>query len=114
MILYFDKDGTPMETLEWAKKFEDFMYRIVSQDMVGKYLISTVWLGLTYSSLSLPVGTFETMIFDRESMRPAHDLYCERYNTLDEAKIGHLHSVAMVREAEGINGTVDNPTRLDN
>ena len=54
------------------------------------------------------------MIFDRESMRPAHDLYCERYNTLDEAKVGHLHSVAMVREAEGINGTVDNPTRLDN
>ena len=48
MILYFDKDGTPMETLEWAKKFEDFMYHIVDQDMVDKYLISTVWLGLTY------------------------------------------------------------------
>lgn len=46
MILHWDKDGTPLETLEWAHKFEDYDYRFVGHDQVGPYRISTLWMGM--------------------------------------------------------------------
>jgi hypothetical protein len=48
MSLYFDRDGFPISGEQWGSLHNDFKYKIVMQDEVGGWLISTVWLGLDH------------------------------------------------------------------
>lgn len=96
--MYYDKDGSPMALLDWAKKFEDREYQRVARDlvMVGPqtYLVSTVWLGMDHGAMfgaSLP-HIFETMVFegnDPDSPSRPLDELTERYSTLEDALAGH-------------------------
>jgi hypothetical protein len=108
MKLHLDKDGNPLDTLEWAALFEDEEYKRIGlsaypalEDLAaGDELnaepvatISTVWIGI---NLQYGVGDpliFETMIFggrwDQEQMR---------YATEAQALEGHQRVVEDLRE----------------
>lgn len=63
--------------------------RIVARDVVGKVLISTVFLGLDHSfGNSGPPILFETMVFPNH-VKHLHETHCQRYATWDEAEAGH-------------------------
>lgn len=40
-----DKDGRPLELLEWAQLYEDTEYRTVAETQVGDALVRTMWEG---------------------------------------------------------------------
>lgn len=71
--------------------------RIVKQEHVmqnGKeYFISTVDLGLDHSFGEGKPLYFETMIFEKDS---SHDLYCDRYETREEASKKHKELVERI------------------
>ncbi len=101
--MYYDRQGKEMTLLEWGSKFEDMDYKIVRQDNIDRWFISTVWLGLNHSFFrKQPPLIFETMIFldkgykEYESDDPLH-LYQERYSTEEEAIKGHEEALALCR-----------------
>lgn len=82
------------DMLIWAEQFENVSARRVGQDQVDSASVSTVFLGLDHSfGLGGPPQWFETMIFGGD-----HDGWQDRYATWDEAKAGHEHVVAALRE----------------
>jgi hypothetical protein len=99
VILYYDRDGAPLDTVwEWAALVEDREYVIVQQDTLerGENIVevSTIWLGLNHnwSGIGPPI-IFETMVFTDEEITDQH-----RYSTEEEARLGH----AGVLEMEGL------------
>jgi len=94
---YFDRQGNPMELLEWGRKLEDHEYKRVRKTTLpdGKW-VSTVWLGLDHNLLLRgPRAIFETMVFESEG---GADCDMERYSTEEEAIAGHE---AMVKKFGG-------------
>ena len=81
---YYDRYGKPIDLMAWAKLHNNAKYKIVQQDRVLDMFLSTVWLGLDHSFGSGPPLIFETMLFNA-----GEEEYCERYSTLEEAKVGH-------------------------
>ena len=102
MILHWDKDGTPLETLEWAHKFEDYDYRFVGHDWVGPYRISTLWMGTPptgwwfvpeeFQADGVTPPVFETAVFRgrEEQLRIPHF-------TEAEALERHLQVIGLLR-----------------
>lgn len=43
---YFDRQGNPISLMEYGEKFEDLTYKIVKQERIGEYFVSTVWTGI--------------------------------------------------------------------
>ncbi len=82
----FDKQGDPITLEQWGKLMNDRDYKIIKQEDVGKYWISTVWIGLNYSwDEKAPPLIFETMVFTNDK----DEQECERYSTEQEALKGH-------------------------
>lgn len=78
-MVYRNKLGRIIEADELEILLRYNEYRIIKQDEVGPYLISTVWLGV-------PVGEayFETMVFEGDD-----SVEFFRYCTIKEAEEGH-------------------------
>lgn len=118
LVRYFDREGRPITREQWSNASEDRKYKVLKQETVGVYWISTVWLGLNHnhSGRGRP-QIFETMVFeqgpsDRETREiyqglrtltdtedefgysAWRDLECERYATEAEALEGHARIVA--------------------
>lgn len=91
-----------MENLEkyGFRKGFDWDNRFMIQTWVGKYIISTVDLGLNHQfNDDLPPLYYETMIFKKEKdVIDFRELYCERYTTEEEAKKGHDKAIEYVIE----------------
>lgn len=98
MADYFDKDGTPLDMMTWARMHSDDKYRRVDLTLMEKYAISTVWLGLNHNWSDGPPLIFETAVFDRSG--DMLDQYMDRYTTLEQAQAGHHHITQMVQELE--------------
>ncbi|MEW1922215.1 hypothetical protein [Streptomyces sp. NPDC088360] len=45
-VTHRDKDGRPLELLEWARLHEDLAYRLVAETQVGDALVRTQWEGI--------------------------------------------------------------------
>lgn len=88
----YGRDGSPLPLSEWGRLFEE--HRPVAEETVGRYRVSTVWLGIDHSFGSGPPLIFETMVF----RNTYNDVYCNRYSTEQEAIEGHAHVVAHLRE----------------
>lgn len=88
----FDRDGKPLEFMEWAIKMNDAEYKRVARTELGDVLVSTVWLGLNHSWDDGPPLIFETMIFGGP-----HDDWMDRYSTEAEALAGHERVVAALQ-----------------
>lgn len=90
MSNYYDRNGNPIELMEWAAALEGSRQIARTTLPDGKW-VSTVWLGLDHSFGDGPPLIFETMVFPADDMT---DLDCERYSTEAEAKAGHERMVA--------------------
>lgn len=103
-IIYyaFDKKTDtirPMDNVvEWARAFEE-EDRHLGKDVVGDFLISTIFLGVDHSigeSLTGP-QVFETMVFLLKDPEGGDDLgpmvYTERYATPNAARLKHKYIV---------------------
>lgn len=88
--LYYNREGRPMEMLEWARKFEKEDRRIAVAHLWWGGRVSTVFLGLDHSFLHGPPLIFETMVF---APRSWSDLDMNRYTTEEQAKAGHIKMV---------------------
>lgn len=104
---YFDRSGSPMGLMEWAKKMEDMDYRRIALTHLPNYrYVSTVWMGLDHSLRLTGAAReiFETMAFEEQpkwsppwkSELGSHNGFwyheevdCERWATEGEALIGH-------------------------
>jgi hypothetical protein len=96
-LLSYDRTG---ELIDY-NKFKELIcseYSIIKRDMVGPFLVSTIWLGIDHNFGSVdgkkPI-IFETMVFEPPS---AHDLHMERYSNEEEAIEGHEKMCELVRE----------------
>jgi len=86
----------------WATWFEDAS-RIVQQDQIGDYLVSTVFLGIDHNfgltGTHRPI-LFESMTFVREEAdKRGVSGGCNRYCTWGEALAGHLEICERLRNA---------------
>lgn len=104
---YFDKEGKPIDLMTWGKQFGNWVDTVVKQEVVGKYWISTVWLGLDHSFIFTgegPIAIFETMVFPKnKDMSKIYEQ--ERHSTnSEEAKAFHQEMVEKYKKKEDING----------
>jgi hypothetical protein len=64
MTMFWSRDNDPIaDTLEWARLFEDDLYRIVAYDIEGSHAVSTIWLGIDQAH-QLHVTDDTAMIFE--------------------------------------------------
>jgi hypothetical protein len=89
----FDRQGQPMELMEWARAMENQEYKRVAETTLpdGKW-VSTVWLGLDHNFGGGPPLIFETMVFESPSGDGSLDQ--DRYSTEAGARAGHEAMVA--------------------
>lgn len=93
--LYFDRDGNPIDLMEWALAWK--FGNGVDKTVIGEVCISTVWLGIDMSFGIGPPVIFETMIFGG-----GLDEYQWRWRTVEEAQAGHNRIVEMVRSGKPV------------
>ena len=92
MYYILDDEKNPVKTDvdTWAKWYETkrTIGRVVRQDHINGYFVSTVFLGLDHSfgKGEIPV-LWETMIFEEGDWT---DLYAKRYTSNYDALCGHL------------------------
>jgi hypothetical protein len=97
-------DAVPCGLLEWAAWLEASTIdksRIVKQEQVGPYFISTVFLGLNHRFTGDgPPLLFETMVFHGENVRGL-DVEMARCSTWEEAEQQHARIRSLVFAIEG-------------
>lgn len=80
---------------DWLR--QNFLRKVVGKTRIPKdgivVEVSTVFLGLNHAWEDGTPILFETMIFGGE-----HDSFQDRYYTYEEALIGHLNAIDMVRK----------------
>lgn len=94
---------TPQDTIEWATWYEVWENRVIQQEKVAGFWVSTVFVGINsiFHQDSAPLW-FETMVF-RDQVKhsllgKAHGEW--RYATLDDARAGHEAIKAQVLSGE--------------
>jgi hypothetical protein len=95
--LWFDRKGKPIDAATYDRLKHDDAYKVVAQDWVEDWWISTVWLGDNYDfdSGSGPL-IFETMIF-----LPGEGgdlLLGGRYPTEEVARAGHSQALDALQD----------------
>lgn len=95
--------GEPVEETDlmvwakWVSSAEGKRACHVANDLIVDVRVSTVFLGLDYSSGVGPKQLYETMVFGGW-----HDQYQERYATRSDAEAGHREIVKMVKNTLGV------------
>lgn len=80
------------DALEWSRFMANQENRIIKQTTLENGIfVSTVFLGIDHGFHGRKSLLFETMIFGGE-----HDQFQERYETWEEAEIGHQRAIDMV------------------
>lgn len=103
-----DSAGNELNEYGFRKDF-NWETRFDLKTEVGKYMISTVDLGLDHSFGSGPPLYYETMIFKKNGDKiDFTELYMERYSTEEEAREGHKKAVEIVKKyiEEGEKGDI--------
>ena len=98
---YYDQEGNPISGHEWAQMYGDISKRTIARINIGRFLISTVWLGLSYQ-YGDGLLFFETMIFDEDKNN--QDIGCQRYTTKEEAIAGHEDAKRWIQKTDGQTG----------
>jgi hypothetical protein len=89
MSIYYDRNGEPMDMMEWIAAFGDIKDRVIAHTpLADGGEVSTVWLGLDHSFGIGPPLIFETMVFGGP-----HDQEQWRYSTEEQALTGHRNAV---------------------
>lgn len=93
-----DREGKPITSMErFALLLADVEYKVVKQEHVGPYWVSTIWVGIDYNfGMGGPPLIFETMVFgDTDDL--SMDLDCHRWTTEQHAREGHEEIVTLIR-----------------
>lgn len=91
MPSYYDREGNPLELMEWAAIFERRSNENEDEWVIGRTEVegaevSTVWMGIDHNfSDDGPPLIFETMVFGDSEYAE----YQWRYSTEEEAREGH-------------------------
>lgn len=99
--LHYDRQGQPIELLDWAAKFENPAYMLVVETTLASGTrITTIWIGLDHRfSGDGPPLIFETTV--RGGVCSGEG---ERYATEAEAEVGHKrwveHAIRRAREED--------------
>ncbi len=100
---WFNRKGKPISVDEAELLLIDPNYKILKQDRIGDYFVSTVWLGLNmnhfdFEGKDTPL-IFETMVFkySKDGVSSADDLFMDRYCSEEEAFNGHEKVCEMAR-----------------
>ncbi len=100
---FFDKDGSPLDAVEWAIRYEDKEYCTIARDEVDGWWINTMWTGspgtfpfLTFNDTG-PYPIFGTgAVLDRgQDDYMVLELWV--YATIDAAQQGHRRIVEWMR-----------------
>jgi hypothetical protein len=95
-VFYKLEENTPVlckNAQEWAEWYENAgKRRIVAQDNIGRFLISTVFLGIDVTAARDcdPPFLFETMVFKKDGTDAG---MTTRYPTWKEAAAGHRRTM---------------------
>jgi hypothetical protein len=93
-----DHSYKPCDIETWAEQYKSLSrsnLRHVSDQTIGNYRISTVWLGIDHNFYNeLYPLLFETMVFPKDSYA---DIYMQRYSTWNEAVESHKKTVEWVK-----------------
>lgn len=97
----FDREGKKISLEKYGRLLDDPDYKIVQQEDVGPYWVSTVWIGVDHNFFdSGPPIIFETMVFAGSAHKDKTGLLefdMMRYATEEEARQGHFEMVTLVR-----------------
>lgn len=87
---HFNRLSEPISMREYFHLLAIPGYRIVKQEHIGDYFVSTVWLGLNHG-YSGSVLIFETMVFNQNPPENYENYHLpqERYATEQQAFQGH-------------------------
>ena len=92
-ILDKNKNVIDANIKEWGEFLADKKDKIVEQTELEDKWVSTVFLGIDHGFGENHLW-FETMVFPlKEGTRFYTDMYCDRYETYQEAKQGHAEVV---------------------
>lgn len=97
-IRHWDKNGMPMSMADWVIAVEDIKYKRIGRYENCMFAVSTVWLGIDHGIGDKPV-IFETMVFPRAGKSVLSEVYCQRYTSLEDAKIGHEKAVRIYKRS---------------
>jgi hypothetical protein len=99
---WLDKEWNEIDALTWGRLHEDESYmRIGSDNILDCIWVSTVWLGInTNFRPEGPPIIFETMVFAKHDMNV--DLWCQRYSTEFNAKLGHDYVVGYLSDPDNL------------
>ena len=78
------------DIIEWGQWFKENKRHVDQTDITEDIQVSTVFLGIDHAFMGGPPLLFETMIFGGD-----HDNYQERYETWEEAEIGHQKAIEL-------------------
>ena len=123
--LHYDRSGRPIGLATWARLMDDEGYRVVEQTHIGRFWISTVWLGTDHNFGLGPPMIFETMVFDatvsdrgrsgprsERTVVPA-ELEMRRYSTIEQARAGHADFISLVKTIEALGAPGAESVRSD-
>lgn len=82
--MLFDREGSPIDAIEWSRYIQDNNYRVVALTETDEAQVSTVWLGVNHNAFGGPPLIFETMVFGG-----IYNGRIQRYSTLHAARLGH-------------------------
>jgi len=103
---HYGLDGEPISMRHWGYLVES-KRRILRQEYIGDYWISTVHIGIDHGWHSERPLIFETMVFKGGSPeRLGDDVETRRYSTWQEALAGHEELLNEVR----LLAQLDSPT----
>ncbi len=93
--LYYDWEGRPIGIEEWDALFH--AKRDLGSDVVGRFMISTMWLGIDQSDGQGAPLIFESTVVDPDGVDVVQLGYASRHAAL----AGHDQLVAEYRQREG-------------
>ena len=93
---FFDRMRNPISLGLWSCLIESEEYKVVKQDEVGEYFVSTVWMGLNHSWVPDVLLIFETMVFGKGNSTEI--FYQDRYCSEEGAIAGHEKVVEMAKK----------------
>ena len=100
-LRYYNRLGEKIGGYIWALLQHEPEYKILREERVGPYFVSTVWLGINHNFFhengDYPI-IFETMIFDENGDEVGGNT--ERYSTEEEALKGHEFAVHAAKMLE--------------
>lgn len=94
--IFFDRDGNPIEVLDWAAKFEDPEYRLIAvdQDDPGTAMVSTIWQGTDLARNymdDIPPMIFESALLLPDPDNPEHANITQSHYSATEEEARRAH-----------------------